>query len=126
VERWLVRVVGAATFVAGAVVAARATPPRPLPGWALSSRFVFGLAVALAVIGPICLLLTLAVQTIVRGRVPTAISRDGLTWTEDLASSGETAIAQLQRDVARITTDLDELATSIMAGGSTPHLEWNE
>jgi hypothetical protein len=71
-------------------------------------------------------LLTLAVQTIVRGRVPTAISRDGLTWTEDLASSGETAIAQLQRDVARITTDLDELATSIMAGESTPHLEWNE
>ena len=114
------RAAGTATFVAGAVVAARATPPRPLPGWALSSRFVFGLAVALAVIGPVCLLLTLAVQTIVRGRVPTAISREGLTWTEELASSGEAAIAQLQHDIARITADLDELATRVMADSSPP------
>jgi hypothetical protein len=115
VERWLVRVVGLTTFVAGAAVAARASLPRPLPAWALSSGVVYGLAVAVAVIGPICLLLTLAVQTIVRGRVPTAISREGMTWSEDVASSGEAAIAKLQRDVVRIATDLDELATRVMA-----------
>ncbi|HEX6702943.1 MAG TPA: hypothetical protein VF101_19625 [Gaiellaceae bacterium] len=119
-ERWLVRIVSTATFVAGAVVAARATTPRPLPGWALSSRFVFGLTVALAIIGPTCFLLTLAVQTIVRGRVPTAISREGLTWTEELASSGEAAIAQLQDDVVGITANLDELATRVMADRSPP------
>jgi hypothetical protein len=115
VERWLVRVVGAATFVAGAVVAARATPPRPLPGWALSSRFVFGLAVALAVIGPICLLLTLAVQTIVRGRVPTAISREGLTWSEEATASGEAALVDLQLEIDRLAADLANLATGVVA-----------
>lgn len=119
-ERWIVRAAGVATFAAGTVIAARATPPRPLPAWALSSRVVYELAVAVAVIGPICLMLTLAVQTIVRGRVPTAISREGLTWTEELASSSEAAIAQLQRDVARITADIDELATRVMAGHSPP------
>jgi hypothetical protein len=115
VERWLVRVVGAATFVAGAAVAARATPPRPLPGWALSSRFVFGLAVALAVIGPICLLLTLAVQTIVRGRVPTAISREGLTWSEEATANGEAALVDLQLEIDRLAADLANLATGVVA-----------
>lgn len=119
-ERWLVRGVGLATFVAGAVTAARASPPRPLPAWALSSRVVYGLAIAMAVIGPICLLLALAVQTIVRGRVPTAISREGLTWSEEVTSSGDAAIAQLQLDVARIASDLDALATRVVADKSTP------
>jgi hypothetical protein len=114
-ERWLVRLAGVATFVAGAVVDARATPPRPLPGWALSSHFVFGLAVAVAVIGPLCLLLTLAVQTIVRGRVPTAIARDGLTWSEEASTNGGAALGDLQLEIDRLAADLANLATGVVA-----------
>jgi hypothetical protein len=114
-ERWLVRIAGLATFAAGVVVAARASPPEPLPAWTLSSRFVYGLAVAAAVIVPFCLLLALAVQTVVRGSVPTAISREGLTWAEGVASNGGAAIVDLQRDVERLAADLDVLATRVVA-----------
>lgn len=115
VERWLVRVVGLATFVAGVAVAIRASPPARLPGWALSSGLVYRAVLVLAVVVPFCALLTLAVQTIVRGRVPTAISREGLTWVEDAGARGGAALAELQVEVDRLAADLDSLATRVIA-----------
>jgi hypothetical protein len=114
-ERWLVRSASVATFAGGIAIAARASPPQPLPAWALSSRVVYGLAIVLAVVAPVFVLLTLAVQTIVRGRVPTAISRDGLTWAEEVTSNGRAGMADLQLEVDRLAAELDALATHVLA-----------
>jgi hypothetical protein len=121
-ERWLVRLAGTATFVAGVTVAIGASPPARLPGWALSSGLVYRAVLVLAVVVPLCALLTLAVQMIVRGRVPTAISREGLTWVAE-ASTGAVALAELQVEVDRLAADFDSLATRVVASERPPSVE---
>jgi hypothetical protein len=114
VEQWVVRVVGVVAFSAGGAVAAHASPPHPLPAWSLGSVVVYGLGVVLAVVVPLFVLLTFAIQTIVRGRVPTAISREGLTWPEELTTAAEAPIAKLRLELDALEAAVDEIAREVV------------
>ena len=109
-ERLLVRGSGAAIFATAIVAGVRTQPPARLPGWALHSHVVYVLALVLAVVVLLCVMLTLAVQTIVRGRVPTALSREGVVWPEDPTRTTRQALATLQGQVDQVVVDVAEIA----------------
>ena len=104
------RCAGSAIFVAAVVGAVRTPAPARLPGWTLHSPVVYVLALVLAVVVLLCVMLTLAVQTIVRGRVPTALSREGVVWPEDPTRTTRQALATLQGLVDQVVVDVAEIA----------------
>ena len=99
---------GAAIFATAGV---RTQSPARLPGLALHSRVVHVLALMLAVVVLLSGLLTLAVQTIVRGRIPTAISYQGMTWSDEATAATRDAIARLQAQLDGLTAALHKKAT---------------
>jgi hypothetical protein len=89
VERVVVRLAGIAMFVLAAAVAIRTGAPRPAPSWALRSSLVYLLELVLATVGALYALLTVAVHTVLRGAVPTTISREGFTWAQEVTKVAE-------------------------------------
>src|SRR5205823_7736900 len=98
-------------FVAAVVAAVHTPAPARLPAWVLHSPVVYDLALVLTVVVLLCGLLTLAVQTIVRGRIPTAISHQGMTWPDEATAATRDAIARLQAQLDGLTAALHKKAT---------------
>lgn len=83
---------------------------REAPVYALSSSVVFYLERFLATLAGSYLVLAVVVRGLIRGELPTAISRDGVIWSEDAARGTDDALAALQAQVDKIEFDVEELS----------------
>jgi hypothetical protein len=90
-ERAVVRIAGIAMFVLAVSVALRTGTPRHPPSWALRSSLIFLLERVLATVGALYALLSVAIHTVVRGAIPTSISKEGFTWEQAFPSVTRTA-----------------------------------
>jgi hypothetical protein len=119
-ERAIVRLAGIAMFVLAVVIAIRAGAPRPVPSWALRSSLIYLLELVLTTVGALYALLTVAIHTVVRGAVPTTISREGFTWAQEATKLANGELANLREQIGSIKVDLTELTEQIDPGRGNP------
>jgi hypothetical protein len=112
-ERAVVRLAGIAMFTLAVTVAIRTDAPTHVPSWALHSSLVYSLELVLATVGALYALLTVAVHTIVRGAVPTTISKEGFTWAQEVTKAADEALASVRehlKSVEALTERADKVA----------------
>ena len=107
-------------FVLATAAAIRTDTPRPVPNWALRSSLIYLLELVLATVGASYALVTVAIHTVVRGAIPTSISKEGFTWARDLTKETDEAIAALQQQVKSFEEDLSALRTQVALGRENP------
>src|SRR5438552_18834133 len=100
-------------FVLAVTVAIRTGAPRHVPSWALRSSLIYLLELVLATVGALYALLTVAIHTVLRGAVPTAISKQGFTWAQELTTETDKAVAILHHRVKSFDADLTTLADQV-------------
>jgi hypothetical protein len=100
-------------FVLAVTVAIRTGAPRHVPSWALRSSLVYSLELVLATVGAMYALLTVAIHTVVRGAVPTTISKEGFTWAQELTKMTDEVIASARDQLKSYEADLTEQAEQI-------------
>jgi hypothetical protein len=94
--------------------------PRQPPSWALRSSLVYLLELVLATVGVLYALLTVAIHTILRGAIPTAISKEGFTWARELTKETDETVAILQKQVESFEADLTALRDQVALGRGKP------
>ena len=94
-------VVGAA-FIAPAWM----NTPKKLPAAALSTPAILYLERSLILLVVLLLAFTLLVRGVVRGQLPTSISKEGIEWAADVADKTEEAIAGLQEQIDNLEAEL--------------------
>jgi hypothetical protein len=107
-------------FVLAVTVAVRTGAPRHAPSWALRSSLIYRLELVVATVGASYALVAMAVHTIVRGAVPTTISKEGFTWTQELTKETDEAIKILRQQVKSFDALLTELAEQVALGREKP------
>jgi hypothetical protein len=103
-------------FALAVTVAIRTGAPRQVPSWALRSSLIYLLELVLATVGASYALLTVAVHTVLRGAVPTTVSKEGFTWAQAVTKEAEEAIASAQEQLESFKADLTERADQIAPG----------
>jgi hypothetical protein len=86
-------------FSLAVTVAIRTGAPRQVPSWALRSSLIYLLELVLATVGALYALLTVAVHAVLRGAVPTTITKEGFTWAQAVTKEAEEAIASAQAEL---------------------------
>jgi hypothetical protein len=119
-ERAVVRLAGIAMFVLAAAVTIRTGAPRHAPSWALRSSLIYLLELVLTTVGALYALLTLAIHTVVRGAIPTSISKEGFTWEQEVTRATNEAITGVQEQLKSFEADLTELADQIAPRRGSP------
>jgi hypothetical protein len=107
-------------FALAVIVAIRTGAPTHVPSWALRSRLVYALELVLATVGALYALLSVAIHTVVRGAIPTAISKEGFTWAQELTKESKDAIAALHQLVKSFDADLTALRDQAALGRENP------
>jgi outer membrane murein-binding lipoprotein Lpp len=102
---WVVRIGTAACFVFSFIAAGLVS----VPDIKLGSGFVYYLERFGIFLAGSFVVFTIFVWGVVRGRVPSEISRDGLKWDE-LADATDDAVENLQAQLDQLANDLNELA----------------
>jgi hypothetical protein len=101
-------------FALAVTVAIRTRAPRHPPSWALRNSLIYLLELVLTTVGALYALLTVAIHTIVRGAIPTTISKEGFTWAQEVTKEADEALAsareQLKSVEAGLTTRADQVA----------------
>ena len=62
----------------------------------------------------------MAIHTVLRGAIPTAISKEGFTWAQELTKETNEAITILRKQVRSIEADLTTLADQVASGREKP------
>ena len=89
---------------------APALEPRPeAPSYALSNTVVFYLERSLATLLILYVGLAIVIRSVIRGELPSVISREGLTWPDDVSATKE-ALETLQAQVETLQHDVNEIA----------------
>jgi hypothetical protein len=112
-ERAVVRLAGVAMFALAVTAAIRTGAPKDPPSWALRSSVIYLLELVLATVGAFYALLTVAIHTVLRGAIPTAISKEGFTWAQELTKETKEAIAVLHQQVKSFEADLTALRDEV-------------
>jgi hypothetical protein len=107
-------------FVLALAVAIRTGTPRHVPSWALRSSLVYSLELVLATVGALYALLTVAIHTVLRGAIPTTISKEGFTWAHRFTKENEDTIAILGKKVRSLEADLTTLTEQVALGREKP------
>jgi hypothetical protein len=107
-------------FTLAVTGAIRTGTPMHVPSWALRSSLVYSLELVLATVGALYALLTVAIHTVLRGAVPTTISREGFTWTQAVTMEADDAIASAQERLKSYDADLTTRAEQIAHGRESP------
>ena len=107
-------------FVLAVVVTIRTGAPSPVPGWALRSSLIYLLELVLVTVGTLYVLLTVAIHTVLRGAVPTTISREGFTWAQGVTKTADEKVASLQEQLNSFGMDLTALAEQIAPSRGKP------
>ena len=82
-------------FALAVTVALRTNAPKHPPSWALQSNLIYLLELVLATVGASYALLTVAVHTVLRGAIPTTISKEGFTWAQEVTKMTDEVIKKL-------------------------------
>jgi hypothetical protein len=96
--------------------AQRAAPP----AYALSSSVVFYLERFLATFLITYVVLAIAIRSVLRGELPSAISREGLTWPDEMSAAARAALETLQTQFEILEHDLNELADHVALSRRLP------
>jgi hypothetical protein len=107
-------------FALAVTVAIRTGNPKHPPSWALRSSLIYALELVLATVGALYALLTVAIHTVVRGAIPTSISKEGFTWEQAFTSVADEAFAGVQEQLQSFEADLTELTAQIAPGRGNP------
>jgi hypothetical protein len=102
-----------ALAVTGAI---RTGTPTHVPSWALRSSLVYSLELVLATVGALYALLTVAIHTVLRGSIPTTISKGGFTWAQAVTKEAEEVIASAQERLESFEADLTKRGDQIAPG----------
>jgi hypothetical protein len=119
-ERAVVRLAGIAMFALAVAVAVRTGAPRQPPSWALRSSLIYLLELVLATVGALYALLTVAIHTVLRGAIPTTISKEGFTWAQELTKETDETVAILETAVKSLEANLTTLADQVAPGREKP------
>jgi hypothetical protein len=103
-------------FALAVAAAVRAGAPKDPPSWALRSSVIYVLELVLATVGAFYALLTVAIHTVLRGAIPTTISKEGFTWAQDLTKETDEAITVLRQQVKSLEADLTALRDQVAPG----------
>ena len=109
-QRALVSIGTAACLVFATVAPVVLGPAREPPAYALSSSVVFYLERALATFLLSYVLLAVVVRSAIRGELPSAISREGLTWPDEVSSATKEALEALKTEFEILEHDVHEIA----------------
>jgi hypothetical protein len=71
-------------------------------------------------VGALYALLAVAILTVLRGAIPTAISKEGFTWAHQFTKENEDTIAILGRKVRSLEADLTTLTEQVALGREKP------
>ena len=115
-ERAVVRFAGIAMFALAVTVAIRTGAPKQPPSWALRSSLIYLLELVVATVGALYALLTVAIHTVLRGAIPTTISKEGFTWAQAVTKEAEEAIASTQEQLESFEVDLTKRGDQIAPG----------
>ena len=107
-------------FTLAVTVAIRTGTPKHPPSWALRSSLIYLLELVLATVGALYALLTVAVHTVLRGAVPTTVTKEGFTWAQNLTKGTDEAIAVLHQQVKSLEADLTALRDQGALGREKP------
>ena len=103
-------------FTLAVAVAIRTRAPTHVPSWALRSSLVYSLELVLATVGALYALLTVAIHTVLRGSIPTTISKEGFTWAQELTKETDETVAILETAVTSLEANLTTLADQVAPG----------
>ena len=92
----------------------------PPPAYALSSSVVFYLERSLATFLLSYVLLAIVIRSVIGGELPSAISREGLTWPDDMSAATRAALETLQTQFETLEHDVDELADHVALSRRLP------
>jgi hypothetical protein len=106
-------------FALAVTVAIRTGAPTHVPSWALRSSLVYSLELVLATVGASYALLTVATHIVLRGTVPTTISREGFTWTRGVTETEDKLVSFHER-LDSFEADLTALADLIAPSRESP------
>jgi hypothetical protein len=107
-------------FALAVAVAVRTGAPKQPPSWALRSSLIYLLELVLATVGASYALLTVAIHTVLRGAIPTAISKEGFTWAQELTKETDETVAILETAVKSLEANLTTLADQVAPGREKP------
>jgi hypothetical protein len=107
-------------FALAVTIAVRTGAPRQPPSWALRSSLIYLLELVLATVGALYALLTVAIHTVLRGAIPTTISKEGFTWAQELTKETDETVAILETAVKSLEANLTTLADQVAPGREKP------
>ena len=113
-QRALVSIGTAACLVFAAVAPALLAPQREPPGYALSNSVVFYLEQCLATFLISYVVLAIVVRSVIGGELPSAISKEGLTWSDDVSAATREALETLQTQFEILERDVRQLAKQMV------------
>jgi hypothetical protein len=96
------------------VASALLAPQREPPGYALSSSVVFYLEQWLATFLISYVVLAIVVRSVIGGELPSAISKEGLTWSDDVSAATREALETLQTQFEILERDVKQLAKQMV------------
>jgi hypothetical protein len=92
---------------------------REAPAYALSNSVVFYLERSLATLLILYVVLAIVIRSVIRGELPSVISKEGLTWPDDITATKE-ALETLQAQVETLQHDVNEIAERAILRTSFP------
>lgn len=100
-------------FALAVTAAIRTGAPKDPPSWSLHSSLIYVLELVLATVGALYALLTVAIHTVLRGAVPTTISKEGFTWAQEVTKMTDEAIASARDQLKSYDADLTKRVEQI-------------
>jgi hypothetical protein len=93
---------------------------REPPPFALYSNVVFYLERFFATFLMSYAVLAITVRTLIHGELPSAITKEGLTWPDEASWAAMQAIAKLQTQLSTLEEDVEELAEHVVLENRLP------
>jgi hypothetical protein len=95
-------------------------PQREPPAYALSSSVVFYLERFLATFLLSYVLLAIVVRSAIRGELPSAISKEGFAWPDEVSAATQEAFETLHAQFEILEHDVEELADHVALESRLP------
>jgi hypothetical protein len=93
---------------------------REPPPFALYSNVVFYLERFFATFVMLYAVLAVTVRTVIHGELPSAITKEGLTWPDEASHVATQAIAKLQAQLSTLEEDVKEIAEHVVLKNPLP------
>ena len=119
-QRAAVSIGTAACLFVATVAPVLLEPSREPPAYAFSSSVVFYFERSLATFLLAYILLAVVIRSLIGGELPSRISKDGLTWPDEISDATKEALESLRRQFEILEHDVDELAERAVLDSRLP------